>query len=749
MATPQRIIIVSNRLPLTVTKQGGQYHFDKSAGGLVSGLKTYLDSLGNHGKKLKYLWVGWPGIAMEEKSSHALTTKLMNEFHYYPVFLKEKTIEKFYYGFCNGTLWPLFHYFPSYTTYDENHWMYYKRVNEIFRDAVLKVLKPGDIIWVQDYQLMLLPQLLHEEAPEVPIGFFLHIPFPDYEIFRLLPRKWRRSLVDGLLGADLVGFHTHDYTQNFLQAALRIFGYENSSGVIQFADHAVKVDTFPMGIDFERFYRASKDPDVIKEYQKLKQDLGGRKAVLSIDRLDYTKGILNRLYGYELFLEENPRWRRKVTLVLSVVPSRDRVGKYEEMKNKIDEAVGRINGKFGGISWTPILYQYKSLGFAQVAAHYLMSDAALVTPLRDGMNLVAKEYIATHADKKGVLILSEMAGTAKELGEALLINPNYHREITDALKEALEMPEEEQSYRMGLMQTRLKRHNVTRWANEFIETLRDFKNEELRLFAYQENMPELREKFRKEFRTARKRLLFLDYDGTLIPFSNLPQLTKPTETVISLLKHLSSKKRNEVVLASGRDKRTLERWFGNLPINLIAEHGGWIKKKGKEWKMLPSLTAEFKNEFSPLLIKIVPTLERYTDRLLGSFIEEKEFSLAWHYRNASPDLGPQRAQELIDELKGLVDSKIIQVVHGSKVVEVRPLGITKGAAGKEFLRNGFAPGKDTLILAIGDDHTDEDLFAALPRTAYTVRVGKARSRARLFLPNVSQVIQLLKEIAPL
>ncbi|MDH5684874.1 MAG: trehalose-6-phosphate synthase, partial [candidate division WOR-3 bacterium] len=401
-----RLLVVSNRLPITVSEKDGKLKFRTSVGGLVSGLSAYLDSLKEAPfTESEYIWVGWPGIAVNDKAKEELRSRALAEFKAYPVFLTEKVMDKFYHGFCNKTIWPLFHYFSSYAIYDSDFWTHYKRVNEVFRDAVLEIVKPDDLIWIHDYHLMLLPRLIREKMPEVPIGFFLHIPFPAFEIFRLLPDKWRREIIEGLLGANLIGFHTHDYTQYFLRCVLRILGYEHSMGQIIAGDHVVKADTFPMGIDFSRFHSAASSPEIEQDKQSLKKTFTTLKVILSIDRLDYTKGILNRLQGYETFLENNPQWHGRVILILVVVPSRIGVEHYRMMKRQIDEIVGKINGRFCSINWTPILYQYKFLPFQPLVALYSISDVALITPLRDGMNLIAKEYIASRTDKTGVLIL--------------------------------------------------------------------------------------------------------------------------------------------------------------------------------------------------------------------------------------------------------------------------------------------------------------------------------------------------------
>ena len=367
------------------------------------------------------------------------------------------------------TVLSLFHYGPLYAVYSKDLWQAYERVNEAFVEAVVEVAKDGDIIWVHDYHLMLLPKLIRERLPKATIGFFLHIPFPSFETFRLLP--WRKQILNGLLGADLIGFHTYDYTRHFLDSVHRLLGYEAVTGLITTTDQISKTDAFPMGIDYERFSSTARGRIVHAQISKFRRRLGDRKVILSIDRLDYTKGIPQRLEAFNLFLTRNPQYRDRLVLIIVVVPSRTRVGQYALLKKQVDELIGQINGSDGPICWTPILYLYRSLLFPLLFSLYSMADVALVTPLRDGMNLIAKEYIATKTDGKGVLVLSETTGAAKELGEAIIINVNNQEEIAQALEEALAMPEEEQIERNRILQKRLERYNVVRWADESINAL--------------------------------------------------------------------------------------------------------------------------------------------------------------------------------------------------------------------------------------------------------------------------------------
>lgn len=727
--------MVSNRLPVTVLDEK-ELEFKESVGGLVSGLKAYLDLKNppSDNPAGDYTWIGWPGATIKEHMKKTVISKMLSDFHGYPVFLTERAMDRFYHGFCNRTIWPLFHYFTSNVSYDDENWSYYKKVNENFCDSIMQILRPDDVVWIHDYHLMLLPGLIRERMPSVPIGFFLHIPFPSFEVFRLLPSKWQKDLLEGLLGADLIGFHTHDYTQYFLRCVLRILGHEHSMGQIQLNDHLVRVETFPMGIDFQKFYGSVSSPEVQTERAELKNVFADCKVILSLDRLDYTKGIVNRLQGYELFLEKNPEWHGKAVMVLIVVPSRSKVDHYQQMKRQIDEVVGRINGKFGSISWTPILYHYKFLPFHKLVALYNSSDVALVTPIRDGMNLIAKEYVATKREGKGVLILSEMAGASKEVREAIIVNPNDLEEIAGALKDALEMPEEEQRRRNRIMQSRLERHDVVRWADSFVQSLREIKDEE-RVMQHKQLSPSARTQLLDDFTRAERRLLLLDYDGTLVAFAGSPKLAKPTEAAWKTLRRLSEDPKNDVVLVSGRDKTTLQSWFGTLDIGLVAEHGAWIRKRNEEWRMLKPLTSDWKP-------KILPILETYSDRLPGSFVEDKEFSLAWHYRMADQEMASTIAKELLDDLVSFTANIAVQVLQGNKVIEVRNPGMSKGDAGSYWIsENQF-----DFILGVGDDWTDEDLFKILPETAYSIKVGSPQSAAKFNLSDSREVLNLLQEL---
>jgi trehalose 6-phosphate synthase/phosphatase len=730
-----RLVVVSNRLPFTVSFKDGAPEFKTSTGGLSTGLASYLRQA-NAGARdhLDYFWLGWPGTGIAPEFEGAVRKHGEEQFKCAPVFLPEESMERFYHGFCNKTIWPLFHYFPSLAQFDEGYWQEYRNVNRIFGEAVANTLRPDDVVWIHDYHLMLLPRLIREKFPEMPIGFFLHIPFPSFEIFRLMPRAWREEIIEGLLGSSLIGFHTHDYTRDFLTAVVRTSGYEHQLGNLTLRERAVKVDTFPMGVDFERFATAAQSPETQNRVEELRQKCAGQKVIFSVDRLDYTKGLVNRLRGYDLFLKNNPQWHGKVMFIMSVAPSRIGVESYQAMQLELEQTIGRITGAYGNVNWNPLIYQFRNISFEEIVALYRLCDVALITPVRDGMNLVAKEFVASRPDKKGVLILSEIAGAAKEMGEAVIVNPVHTEDFARALEQALTMPDDEQIRRNEILQERLRRYDVNRWANDFVQATLSMQKTDVarraRLFTGKALGTLV-----QQYRPAGQRGLLLDYDGTLVPFASDPKHAQPDADLIDLLSALAKDPANRVVIISGRPRRDLERWFGHLPVSLIAEHGVWMRRKDAEWQMLKALSAEWKE-------RIRPILQLFVDRLPGAMLEEKEFSLAWHFRRADPDQASQRAKELLDDLSGYTRNIDIQVLEGNKVIEVRNTGVNKGTAALEWLA-GWSP---DFLLGIGDDWTDEDMFRALPESAFSVRVGLSATSARYYLTSHAAVRRTLRDL---
>jgi trehalose 6-phosphate synthase/phosphatase len=395
-----KTIIVSNRLPVKIIVSNGEYNLAPSEGGLATGLGSIYKQDDN-------IWIGWPGHEVaEERDKHTVTNKL-KELSLLPVFLSQEEVSQYYEGFSNDVLWPVFHYYAStYANYQQSNWESYKKVNEKFKNAVMAVAELGDTIWVHDYQLLLLPELIRREMPEVSIGFFLHIPFPSYEMFRLIP--WRAELINGVLGADLIGFHTYDDVRHFINAATRILPVNSSANIITQGDRTIVAEAFPIGIDDKKYASLPAEPEVKKNIQLIKNTFPNTKLILCVDRLDYSKGILQRLHAVEYLLEHYPEAKEKITFYMIVVPSRDTVPQYAHLREQVDKQVGNINAMHRTMEWTPINYFYRSVPIEMLSALYYTSDVCLVTPMRDGMNLVSKEYVASRTNNDGVLILSEI-----------------------------------------------------------------------------------------------------------------------------------------------------------------------------------------------------------------------------------------------------------------------------------------------------------------------------------------------------
>lgn len=721
-----RLVIIAYRLPFKLVKKGNVNVAVQNAGGLVSAILSLSEKMNlSSDSDSKILWIGTgeKQLGMEN---------INPKFDLLPVEIPDDVNDKYYGGFCNDTIWPLFHYFPSLTVYNPSYYEAYTISNQIFADSLKDVIKPGDFIWVHDYQLFHLPALIRSYFPDAKIGFFLHIPFPSSELFRHLPRLWRESIMKGILGADLIGFHTNDYAQHFIKSVKRILGYEIINNYITVEDRISKVDAFPIGIDFDKFHEACSLPKVLKEKERLKKQLNGNKLIFSVDRLDYTKGFLHRLLAYELFLEKYPKWRQRAVFNMVVIPSRDNIDRYRDLKKEIEATVGRINGKYSNLAWRPLIYQYKSLSFEELVALYDVSDVGLITPLRDGMNLVAKEYVACQKENIGMLVLSEMAGAAVELNEAIIINPTDVEETADAIEKALSIPLKEKEQKIDKMQNRLRRYNVSTWATDFFNQAEDVIDKQKQMKVNYLLAKELTE-IRSTYCNSDKRVIFIDYDGTLIPLSKYPDMAILNEKAKTSIGKLLGDDKNKVIIISGRECSFLEKQFESLDVTLVAEHGYFVKEPQADWVTKSSVDLTWKEN-------VWPILNKYVDRCNGSMIEEKYASLAWHYRNADEEIASIRINELKDDLTEILkaDSKI-QVLEGNKVVEIKSILYDKGTAALEFLDKE----KYDFMMAIGDDKTDEDLFSVIPEHGFTIKIGSNPSKAKFNLKRQSQIYEIL------
>lgn len=727
-----RLIIISYRLPFHIENK----KLVQNSGGLVSAMFSYAKGLYKNKEgtenNSKILWFGISEDTREELK-HVSEKANQNYFDLIPIHLSKEE-DGFYEGFCNNQIWPLFHYFTHLVDFSKEDYKLYKNANESISKYVSNFLNPNDTIWIHDYHFLLLPKLLRNFSSSLEIGFFLHIPFPSYEIFKQFPRIWREELLLGVLGADLIGFHIFDYMQHFSQCVLQFIDSHVEGNWVSTTEGLTRLGAFPIGIDaqaFEQDYLSSK---VKIEEKAIQKAIANKRLMFSVDRLDYTKGIFERLLAIEHFFNKYPEYKNEVVFNMVVVPSRDHIPSYQKMRLDIESQVGRINGLFASLDWTPITYQYKHLNRNELIALYALSDLALITPIRDGMNLVAKEFIASQPPHEpGVLILSEMAGTASELREALTINPNDLDEIADTIKTALELSPTEKHSLWSNLKERIHSYDVFVWANDFLHALHNAAK--MQKESQSDSLVgKILENIKTNYLNAEKRLFLLDYDGTLSPFHPDPQKAIPSPQVYEVLSRLLSDSYNEVVIISGRNHEFLERWFGELSVHLVAEHGASHKIKGSEWHHYWNQNDQWKEPYQNIM-------REFVKRCPGSFIEEKKASLVWHYRKADPIYGKEIAKTLLKKLSHQLQNNTEFIcLEGNHIVEVRPILINKGDGAKRLLKSFDMP----FILAIGDDRTDEDLFAVLPSHAHTVKVGKGKSLAKYRFQNPEAVLRLLE-----
>jgi trehalose 6-phosphate synthase/phosphatase len=722
-ADARRVLIVSNRLPISVKRVDGTLHIEASAGGLATGLAGVHQSGGS-------VWVGWPGHSEQIGGADAATLdRAYAARHVRAVDLSAEEVERYYERFCNGVLWPLFHYLIGQLPLEVEGFDLYEAINRRFADAVIAEHRPGDLVWVHDYQLMLLPRLIRQRIPDAAIGYFHHIPFPSSDVFRTLP--FRNELLAGLLGADVLGFHTAGYLRNFASAALLCLGTSTDVDRLRWETRTVRVGVYPMGVDAARFDALGRSPEVLADVEALRRT-DDVKVLVGIDRLDYTKGIPRRLLAFERLLHDHPDMRGRVRLIQVAVPSRENVGAYQEFRNQVDGIIGRIHGAFATPHWVPINYIYRGLPAPEVVALYRAADVMLVTPIRDGMNLVAKEFVATRSDEDGVLVLSEFAGADGELAESLHVNPFDTTGMADAFYRAVVMPREEKRTRMRALRRRVLRFDVQRWASSFLKALEESSNDRWNgvTLASSQALADLQARMRE----APRLVLLLDYDGSLVSFTPIPELARPDAALLALLQQLATRPGVEVHIVSGRTRQDLREWLGELPVHLHAEHGLWARAPGEAGQAVKTDTTWME--------RVLPILLDYADRTPGALVEEKPAGFAWHFRMADPQYGLSQANEMRKHLTELLSNTPVEILAGHEVIELRPHGINKGSLVRPIVEGAPA----ALIVAIGDDATDEEMFAALPESAVSIRVGYGHSRAGYRLQSVADVRALLERL---
>ena len=457
-----RLLIVSNRLPVVVDRSSGRPLVSRSVGGLATALRSAHEAANS-------LWIGWPGtLDGLQDGERAGIMQQLDANRFVPLTLARRELRIFYEHISNGVLWPICHDRLDSLPLRITGWDVYERVNERFADLVAEQYRPGDRIWIHDYQLMRLPALLRARLPKARIGFFLHVPFPNPEIFFALPT--RRWLVEGMLGADVIGFHTRRYRGHFTAALRRLFGIEmDADATVRYDGRRIDLGIFPISVESAEIATRASSREVNDAVLALRSNT--QRLLVGIDRLDYSKGIPRRLLAFERLLQERPEWRERIRLVQVAVPTRGNVGAYRRFRREVDALVGRINGQFATPTWMPVHYMFRSVPDTTLLSLYRTADVMLVTPVRDGMNLVAKEFVASRSDENGVLILSEFAGAADELTDALIVNPYDVDGMSEAMHRALTMDRAERRRSMGALRAQVLSHDVQRWSTDFLEVL--------------------------------------------------------------------------------------------------------------------------------------------------------------------------------------------------------------------------------------------------------------------------------------
>lgn len=713
------------------------------------GLQKAVDSAKDQIKQK--LWIGlptdYPTDEISEVDKQAIRSEYLESFKCLPIFVSEHEFGSYYTDFCKQILWPTLHYIlPDYPKkeIDENEaWKSYVSVNQKFADTIIETYKEGDIIWVNDYHLFLVPQMIRKILPNAVITFFLHVPFPSSEIFRCL--HVRKELLEGLLGSDLIGFQTYSYARHFLQTVTRLLALDSTPKGIMMENTVVSVGIFPIGIDTRDLNERRQQAEVKKMAEMLKEKYNGKKLIVARDKLDPIKGVRQKLLAFELFLEKYPQWHKKVVLVQVVSPTTE----HPELQRQISDILSRINSKFASIEYTPVVYLHQDISFYHYLALLSIADACLITSLRDGMNLTSHEYIVCQENNYGPLIISEFTGTYGSLGAAIRINPWHYREVAGAINEALTMSVEEKIRHHKELFRHVISNTGAYWAESFLNEAIKISSDMQRRFSA--HIPHLKlANFETGYKDCDKRIFLFNYDGTLVPYAKIPDLTVSSERLLSILRRLVADDKNEVYIVSGRTKSALKKRLGDIPeLGLCAENGCFLRPpRSDKWIDL------FNNSNEAWKEKVSQIFEYYMERTPGSFIEKKEESIVWHFRLADVAFGDWQARECQNHIADSFENNFpVHAIMGEKNIEVRP----KSASKKSMAHNILSQYEDMklFILAIGDEKADEDLFEYLNQfkgehesnTVISCTIGSKLSHANFFLTGVIDTLGSLDIIS--
>ncbi|KAF9573378.1 hypothetical protein EC968_008648 [Mortierella alpina] len=728
--------------------------------------KAYSGNIGLHnavnsiqGQLARRIWIGTLGMATDtlpDRTRGDIKAELALNHSSIPVFVNDMDFDGHYHQFCKQILWPIFHYvLPDNLRskgYEDGSWKHYVAVNRAFADTIVENYRQGDTIWVNDYHLMLVPNMIRERLPDASIGFFLHIPFPSSEIFRCL--HVRMEVLEGLLGADLVGFQTYSFARHFLQTCSRLLAVESSPKGIQLENTAVNVGIFPIGIDTKGLSIKRQDPEVAQWVQVLKEKYAGMKLIVARDKLDYIKGVRQKMLAFERFLTLYPEWQGKVVLIQVALSTSEQ----NEFQGQVSDVVARINSKFSNLSYQPIVFLRQDITFSQYLGMLTAADVCLITSLRDGMNLTSHEYVVCQEERKNPLVLSEFAGTYGSFGACLRVNPWNYTEVAEAIHQALEMKDDEKAVRWNELRKNVCTNTAQFWATDFVSELIKVHSDVQRRYSIHIPLLNMRV-ILPEFRAAKRRLLLLDYDGTLLPYErNTPVRSKgktSREDMVKIVAELAKDPKNIVYIMSGRTREGLDKVFGSIGnIGLCAEGGCFLKLAGSStWENQVQEGSDMQWRK-----KVMEMFEYYKERTPGSEIEEKTVPIVWHYRQAdNPNYGLWQARECQNHIEEALGSIYpIHAVVGRKCLEVMPRDVSKAHAAKKIVES-LLQQDDTdpldFVLCIGDDRSDEEMFGYCNGLKFggdnehrvvTCTVGSKGSKARWFVPGVSTVIQGLR-----
>lgn len=725
-------IIASNRLPLARDPATGKIM--PGSGGLV----TAISSIKSPHEKI------WVGTSPDKLTAAELKPRAGDRFkQYVPVDVSPEDYNQYYNGFSNDVLWPLCHYETSLVKFAWEDWDAYVRVNQAFADAIVKVSSPGDLVWVHDFHLFLLPRLLRQKNRKIKIGFFLHIPFPSSEVYRTLPV--RLEILEGILSSDLIGFHDHSYLRHFCSSVQQMLGIESSLLTIRRDQYTIQLGVFPVSIDTHKFTRGRSSADVRNYVKMFRKTTATRRIILGVDRLDYTKGVEFKLRAFRELLKDYPEFRGKVNLYQIAVPTRKGVPEYMQLKENVERMVGEINGEFGSTRDMPVHYLYTSIPFHELVGLYSLADALLVTSKRDGMNLVALEYLATQEpENPGVVLLSEFTGAISTLSNVLPINPWDIFGTSAKLAEALKKPRAKRAELHRPMLEFLEKYTATEWAEQFMRTLESSGNRRVERTTVKIQGTASNLTLPASLRTAvlgRQMLLLLDYDGTLVPIEDDPDKAVLPKKTADALHTLAYNPNLEILIMSGRRSNFLATHFKNIHVSLVAENGAkYFSADRRRWQTFVNTD---KNTWFPLAQQI---MKDYAARVPHSFIEQKEYSLAWHYRKSPPEFAAYQSRKMMDELLEGLANLPLRVLHYAKIVECRAIEANKKTFIRWFL-NQRIPGPNTVVTALGDDDTDEELFTSLPPSCITVKIGDEQTNAKYHLPDQKLVLPFLQRLA--